>query len=281
MLVFHDTDLGSDIDDAYALTALLRSDRVQLAGVGSVYSDAVGRARCAQAFVEACAADVPVYVGCDDPTAGDWPERVDALHAPACSPLPEIQTDQTAAEAICALAEAHPGRLTILATGPLTNIAAALEQRPALAGEAELVIMGGCLDGVTSEWNFTCDPTAAAAVLGSEIPIRLIPLDVTVHLPLGEEGVRQIAENPSAVCRLLSGCWKIQMGYNETDTPLLHDAAAAAAILWPELCTFEDKTLALDPATGLVTQGAGRTVSVLTELETDAFRTGLLELLDP
>ena len=84
---------------------------------------------------------------------------------------------------------ANPGEVTILAIGPLTNVAMALMLEPGLAAKIKkLVIMGGAVaalpDGAgnitpNAEFNFWVDPEAARMVLRSGIPIELTPLNVT------------------------------------------------------------------------------------------------------
>src|SRR5262249_11984188 len=143
---------------------------------------------------------ISVYKGRSTPMSGtaafpdEWRRTSDELPGVKL-PAPQRQPERTtAAESLARRLQdrRHPAR--ILALGPLTNLAEALERSPAIAKNiTEIVIMGGAIhargnldDGgyfktsnTTAEWNIFVDPVAARIVFGAGIPIRLIPLDAT------------------------------------------------------------------------------------------------------
>ena len=105
------------------------------------------------------------------------------------------------------LANQHPGEIVLIATGPLTNVASGFQRDPGtMRGLKEVVIMGGAVrtrGNITpvAEFNFFVDPVAAKIVLGSGLPITLVPLDITHRVFLTpqimEERVKPI-DNPSS-----------------------------------------------------------------------------------
>ncbi|APS35204.1 MULTISPECIES: nucleoside hydrolase [Serratia] len=192
--LYFDCDTG--IDDAMALGYLLaESDKVDILAIGTVCGNVAADAGARNTLELARLAGfpaIPVAVGerdylrqaylCDvqhihgDNGIGDI--ALEASHA-KLAPLP-------APELLVELARAHPGELDILATGPLTNIAKALQLEPAL-GEliGTLTIMGGAALAPgnrtpVAEANIACDPEAAAMVFKAMKNIVMVPLDVTM-----------------------------------------------------------------------------------------------------
>ncbi len=189
--VILDTDPG--IDDALAILLALASPEIRLEGVTvahgncSVEQGAVN----ARAVLElAGAAHIPVYQGCDRPliqpsllapeTHGNTGLGYASLPAPA-RPLAEGHAVDFLIETILA----SPGEITLVAVAPLTNVALALRREPRIAGLVrEVIIMGGAIrhQGNTTplaEFNIYVDPHAAHIVFHADMPITLVPLDVT------------------------------------------------------------------------------------------------------
>jgi inosine-uridine nucleoside N-ribohydrolase len=124
--------------------------------------------------------------------------------------LPDVQIPNggtDAAEQISQILRDSPQKVTILALGPLTNLAEAIQRQPALIKNTEaIVIMGGALevignvgysgiDNQVAEWNFYIDPLAAQIVLDSGAPIMLAPLDATNDVPVSLEFYRLLKAN--------------------------------------------------------------------------------------
>src|SRR5215203_1266192 len=121
--VLFDTDIGTDIDDAYALALILRSPEIELLGVTTVSGDAVARARLAAkllAIEGGAAARVPVYAGTSTAT-----QYIKQTEWATGFTSPALHTDGGVAF-MRAQIEARPGALTIVAVGELTNVAALL-----------------------------------------------------------------------------------------------------------------------------------------------------------
>jgi inosine-uridine nucleoside N-ribohydrolase len=193
-----DSDMGAD--DVMALLYLLGIDSVS---VEAVTVTGTGLAHCPEGGINARAvlahvgfAGVPVACGPSEPLSGtnafpdEWREGADFLVARLGLGVPgSVETG--APELLIETINGSEDPVHLLALGPLTNVALALEQDPALAENiAEIVIMGGAVDvngtvepALAAEWNVWVDPIAANRVLTSGVPITLVPLDATNQVP--------------------------------------------------------------------------------------------------
>lgn len=194
-VIYLDCDPG--IDDAVALALLLRWPSAQLVGVGSVSgnTDAVTAAHNAAGILAVSErTDVPVAIGRMHPLAGGFLGGFPNVHGEGglggvAVPATEAKfLDAPAASLLVRLAHEHRGRLRVVAIGPLSNLADALDLEPDLSELVEdVVIMGGAYrvpGNVTpyAEANIWSDPEAADRVLTSGLPITLVPLDVTMRM---------------------------------------------------------------------------------------------------
>jgi purine nucleosidase len=182
--------------------------------------------------------------------------------------------------------------MTIVTTGPLTNIAALLKQNPELKSKVEeIVIMGGAFnvpgnvqeeshDG-TAEWNIYADPEAFKTTLDLKIPLKLIPLDVTNQLPVTKEFLALLDANSdrSRGCTLALRLWSLVKGFEY----YFWDTITAAYTIKPELFTF--KEMRVDVATQGKSLGktstslfGGKKVQVATNLDKEGFESLLLSI---
>lgn len=237
-LVWIDTDIGDDLDDAFAIALLLRSPQVRVVGISTAFGDTELRARLLDHFLaEARVTDVPVYAGLPTSTTNRFTQRA---YAEAFPP----RTHPDAISALLAAVHQYGNRLTLLAIGPLFNVAAAIERNPETMHRlGRIVLMGGSirhgytrLDGgltpPAAEWNILQDPPGAQTVFTSGIPIHLYPLDST-QIPLRRPGRLRIftARTPfAAPLQALYAEW-LPYSWNHSPDPTLFDAVAAASIL--------------------------------------------------
>ncbi len=132
--------------------------------------------------------------------------------------------------------------VTILSLGPLTNLAALVNDAPDLKSRiARVAISGGTVwvkgDIAATEYNFHRDPASAARVLSSGLPITVAPLDMTTFLALDESHVAHLAASGTRIGQTLASLLRPALA---TDSPPgvgkthIHDAVAAAALLWPD-----------------------------------------------
>lgn len=248
-----DTDPG--LDDAVAiLLALAASDELEVLGVVAVAGNLPlpQTARNARRVCElAGRRNVPVYAGCARPLLRP-PATAERVHAETDGErllLPEptmpLQAQHGVDFLIETLRAADPGKVTLCALGPLTDIAIALVKAPEIAGNiGELVVMGGAcfeLGNVTpaAEFNIHIDPHAAAIVSDAGIPVTMIPLDVTHQLlstPARLAALRGLGNRCGAAVAGLLSAFEENRRAKGASLPLaLHDPAVIAYLLRPTL----------------------------------------------
>jgi purine nucleosidase len=150
---------------------------------------------------------------------------------------------------ICDEVRAAPGEVTIVATGPLSNIAAALQQQPDLASViGHLIILGGTLSGpgnvtAAAEFNIYCDAEAARAVFRSKVTKTIIPIDLTSRITLNLDVLDKLPGDESfgggLLRKLLPGAFRAYRQQLGMEGIHLHDAVAIVASIRPELFTTE------------------------------------------
>lgn len=160
------------------------------------------------------------------------------------------------ADLILRTVKEFPDRLVLVALGPLTNLALALQRDPdALRRCARIVIMGGAVSAggnVTpvAEFNMYVDPDAAAAVFEAGLPIDLIPLDVTRQVILTRGALSEaLGRNPSSRARFVEDftLFGFEFGESRRDGGIfLHDPLAMAAAIEPDLVRFESLHVAVE-----------------------------------
>jgi len=265
-----DTDMGTDADDALCLALALAAPEIELVAVTTVTADTLRRARIARRLLDlAGRSGVAVHAGESAPrTAGGsflWlGYEGDFVLAPGEH---VAVSDEPAVDALVRLLRAEDG-LEIVAVGPLTNLAAALERAPELAARiAYLTIMGGHIRRVAYgdhvfphgvDYNLCSDAESSLRVLSAGIPTRLVTADVTLGTWLRPEDLATIeaAGTPfhAALGRAIRD-WTPRMrdifaGMGATiaadNVAFLHDPLALAAVYDESYCRFED--LAIEPA---------------------------------
>lgn len=258
-LVLLDTDIGDDIDDAFALALVLRSPELKLLGITTAYGDTELRAKLVDRYLAAVGrTDVAVTAGM--PTSHTNVSTQAAYAQQAAGSLKHPDGVQFLLDQI----KAHPGQITLIAIGPLFNIQAAIERDPATFKQLKrVVMMGGSIhrgyDNIlnsslpaslrtpSSEWNINRDPAGARALLASGVPVYMMPLDSTqIHLQ-GPERER-IFSHGSALTDQLTLLYHQWSAGSEghPDTPTLFDPVAVAYAIRPDLCPATPMRLDVD-----------------------------------
>jgi purine nucleosidase len=244
--VILDTDIGSDVDDILALVMLAKSPELQLIGITTVYGDTIHRARIAKAT---CAMlqrpEIKIIAGAPKPIsrrqvywAGHEGEGMAALETIS------IDTSIKAEEYLVASADQSSGELEILAIGPLTNIAKAIQFSAEFKGRVKhLYIMGGAYWLDRPEHNIRCDVDAAQIVFESGIPITAIGLDLTLRVWITEQDVQQIATLPNQLGNILDHEIRTWWTFRDLDRNHPHDPLAGLAMINPQLFRFEYGTV--------------------------------------
>jgi purine nucleosidase len=288
-----DTDIGTNPDDCLALALLLASREVELVAVTTVYGDVLVRARIALELLRLRGIrDLPVAMGAETPLLHsrpvDWAgHEGQGLLETADRALEPAQ--EHAADLIARTVMARPGEITLVAIGPLTNVALTLRREPRL-GEAlaGLVLMGGVVGSPAaprlpqSEHNFRSDPEAAQVVLRTiptGAPVTIVPLDVTTQVRLRSPDLERIraAGDPfhQAVARQVS----LYPPFAQRGWAYLHDPLAAATLIEPSLVRTKPMTATVgtgeDPAAGrllVAPSRRGEPASLRVAVEVDAGR---------
>ena len=267
--VIIDTDPG--VDDALALLLAMRSPELKIEAITPVAGNVPLDLTLPNALrmVEiAGRTDIPVAAGAHAPLMR---RLVTATYAHGENGLggavfPEPTTKPVAmpaAEMIRQIVRKHPGEVTLITIGPLTNIATALNSDPELASMVQaLVMMGGSLSGgnitPAAEFNVYVDPEAARIVFQSGIPITMVGLDVTRRTSLTDDHVRTLeaAQNPVSQAAAKIGRNAIdhnrERGY--LAGPNMHDSLAVAGFLDPAILKLQDYYVDVE-TTGELTAG--------------------------
>lgn len=244
-VVHHDCDTG--IDDAMALLYLLFDPRIEVTGVSTVFgniSAKMAAVNCLRVLELTGRTDIPVAQGAERTIRGDIPELAPHVHGAdglGNTKLPAPHTarsKQTATELIIDTARRRPGEVHLLATGPLTNLAAALAAEPALPHlVVGVTVMGGAADApgnqtAAAEANILHDPEAAQAVMSAPWPVTLVPLDVTMRELLTENHRAQLMDG-GRIARFVGEITDFYFDFFREDSftercSPCHDALAAA-----------------------------------------------------
>jgi purine nucleosidase len=237
-----DTDIGSDVDDLLALVFILRSRELALQGVTTVYGDTRLRARLAKVVCGMSGhSDVPVIPGAGKPLSGRqvyWA----GIEGEGIAGLEDVKLEYEngAEEFLLSEAEARQGELEVLAIGPLTNIARAIDREPRFCHWIKrLYIMGGAFFDERPEHNIRCDTVAAAKVFGSGLRLTALGLDVTTIPAIREQEVRRLEAASHPVSRLAAEQIRRWWLFLHATRNHPHDPLAALAMERPDLFRFE------------------------------------------
>jgi purine nucleosidase len=246
-----DTDTASD--DAIALVMALRADDIRVAAITTVSGNVDVRQAANNALyvVELCGTGVPVYIGAAQPIRrpnayAHWFHGPDGMGGHGYRPSRASPEPQDAVDAIIETLSLNAG-LTLVALGPLTNIALALVRKPELVRDVgRCVIMGGALQGgnVTpaAEYNIWLDPEAAQIVFRSGLPIELVTLDLCRgEAIVNADDIKQLSSLPgpygSFAVTCSSRARQVQLERSGVDGLALADPLAMAVALDPSLVT--------------------------------------------
>lgn len=268
--IIFDTDIGTDIDDAYALSLILKCPELDLQGVTIGHGPTFDRARIAMKLLHCAAANrVQVHVGREtveeDVNQAPWGEDFD-LFEPQTKP---------AAEYIVESLRDRPGAITLICVGPFTNPGDAVELDPEVMKLAKrIVIMGGCIGldaGATPqaypEHNVKSDIQAAQKFFASADNITLVPLDVTRQVELSESMRQDLAESDLALPTALTELYPYWPG----DTPTMHDPLAVGVACSPRFCGTRIMSIKVDDEGNTIVADDGNPMQVCTSVQAEEF----------
>jgi purine nucleosidase len=213
-----DTDIGTDVDDALALTFAARSPEIDILAVTTVGVDPCLRGRIARKLLRVLGRDeIPVAAGCDLRLNG---QEFKPMPISCARRFIENEQDglplqeQHAVDLIIDILQGANTKITLVLIGPVTNAAMALKRCPQIKEKIErFVVMGGSIypkdilkkEGwlkwvpgffrARMEFNLNTDPAAAKVILNSGIPILLVPAEITFRTYLTEQERAQIRQS--------------------------------------------------------------------------------------
>jgi purine nucleosidase len=275
--VILDTDIGDDIDDAFALSLALNSPELKIVGITSAWGNTALRRRLLDRILcETGRQDIPVYTGIPTKTNTKFTQQAWASEG----------IEHTHGDAVAFLLDQirqNPGQITLIAIAPLTNIGAAIDRDPATFRKLKrVVLMGGSIyrgyddfaydttHRPEAEYNIAMDVAASQKLFTSGVPIYMMPLDST-QLKFDETKRSLLASISTPLTdslQVLTAEW--QRNAQQT-TPTMFDVVATAYAINPQTCPTTPLHIEVDDkGFTRITPGTPN-ANVCLEPHTDAF----------
>ncbi len=244
-----DTDIGDDVDDAFALALAVRSAELQILGVTTTFGDTEARAKIVDRFLgEVGRAEIPVMAGKAMATKNPMSQRrYGESHFAKAS-------HGDAVEFLLEQIRKYPGEITLIAIGPLMNVGAAIDKDAATFRKLRrVVLMGGSIRrgygdlGYTApvaampEWNILNDVASAQKLFAAGVPLFVMPLDST-QLKMDEVKRAFLFSQGAAVTDQLTLLYHLW----GQETPTLFDPMTIVFVLRPDLCPVQGMHIRVD-----------------------------------
>lgn len=259
-----DTDIGTDVDDAFAIALALQSPEIRVLGISTASGDTRARARILDRMLgESGHSDIPVAIGAPTTLPFNLPPIGRQARFGEKSIRPGASYP-SAVDFILGQIRQSPGEVTLVAIGPLTNVGQLIADHPdALRQLKRVVMMGGAfapadLGGLgaasrpTPEYNILGDIPAAQALFRSGVPIVVMPLDSTAQLKLDEVKRDQLLSRGSPLTDALGILYLM----SSRVTPVLYDAMAVGYVVDRGLCPTQPMHIVVDDQ-GVTRSGPG------------------------
>jgi purine nucleosidase len=249
-----DTDIGGDIDDAFAVALALQSPEVSVLSVSTASGDTAARAKILDEMLGASGhANIPVAVGIpttlrfSSPPIGRQRRYGEEGHFAKA-------THPSAVDFILDQIHRFPGQISLVTIGPLTNVGALIDKDPRTFRQLRRVVMmggsigavdmggGGAPTGPIPEYNIYGDVPAAQKLFRSGVPLFVMPLDSTAHLRLDEVKRDDLLSKGTPLTDSLALLY-LMWG---SVTPVLFDAMTVGYIVDPTLCPVEPMHVIVD-----------------------------------
>jgi purine nucleosidase len=239
--VILDTDLGGDIDDAYALALLLASPEIDILGVVMDYGNTSKRAEIAcRMLYETGRENIPVVVGrkTNDEFSNQfyWGEGFDKVKP----------VKQAGADFIIEQLKKYPDEVILITIGPVSNLSDIIDKEPGILKLAKHVyaMFGSFYMGYSSspvpapEYNVLADVKASKKFVSSGAKITYAGLDITTYVNLKYDLIELLNDRKSPLTDAIVGLYSLwSFGRDPKPEPVLFDAVTVSMILWPELFT--------------------------------------------
>ena len=254
-----DSDIGDDIDDAFAVALALKSPELQILGITTEFGDTETRAKLVDRMLgEAGRQDIPVAVGIHTDAKTSFGQRPYANGGHFAR-----SSHPAAVDFILEQIRKYPGEITLVTIGPLPNVGAIIDRDPQTFKKLKRVVsMGGSIDRgygdpyapptpAQPEWNILNDVASAKKLFAAGVPVYLMPLDST-QLKLDEVKREYLFRQGTPLTDALVILYH-QWGQQ---TPTLFDPMTIAFIDDPKLCPVEPMHIEVD-AKGATLRGSG------------------------
>lgn len=256
-----DTDVGTDVDDVFAIALAAKSPELKVEAVTTVYGDVRLRARIARKLLGLLGReDIPVAAGIGQPLTpgkqvywGSWEGEGFLTAEDEALPL----DPRSGVDLILDLLRTAREPITLVAIGPLTNIAAVLQREPGLAMcIREIICMAGTIVPGEEEWNVQCDPEAALIVFQSGVPVKLGTRFIVNQPRLTQAHRHRLAQSERPAVRALVAMLDLFLSRKGRDSTPMYDpvtlsmAFTDAYIQTKPMCiavSLDDGVLRLDP----------------------------------
>jgi inosine-uridine nucleoside N-ribohydrolase len=276
-----DTDIGDDIDDAFALGLALSSPEFQVLGFSATFGDTPTRAALLDRMLgELGHSDIPVAMGTPvDVNRNAFTQRRYAQGGSFARAAHPASVDFVLGQA-----RKYPGQVTLVAIGPLPNVGAMIDKDPAAFRLLKrVVIMGGSIRTMTDpygvappiaphpEWNIKNDIGGAQKLFNSGVPLFIMPLDSTANLKLHEVARTAIFAHGSSLTNILAGLYYEWSAATRSPTPTLYDPMTIAFLLDPSLCPVTPLHIRVDDAGNTREEPGAPNAQVCLHSDSEAF----------
>jgi purine nucleosidase len=288
--VIIDTDIGDDIDDAFAVALALRSHELEILGFTTGYGDTEARAKILDRMLgEAGLQSIPVAVGVHTAVAPGGVVDAQGQSAPDQKRYGEAgrfarASHPQAVDFILEKIRRYPGEITLVAIGPLPNIGALIDKSPETFRKLKrIVMMGGSIGEMkpvygggpstppVAEWNIKGDIAASQKVFQAGVPLFVMPLDSTIHLSLDETKRNALFAEGTLLTDALTLLYHQWSSLTGGVTPILFDAMTFAYILDPQLCPVQPMRVRVDDKGFTRIEPGATNAQVCLSSDTDAF----------
>lgn len=279
--IVFDTDIGDDIDDAFAVALALSSPEFEVLGFSASFGDTPTRARMLDRMLgELGRGDIPVAMGPEvDVNHNAFTQRRYAQGGPFAR-----DRHPDAVDFVLDQARKYPHQVTLVAVGPLPNVGAMIDKDiAAFRLLKRVVIMGGSIRAMTDpygaaapiaphpEWNIKNDIAGAQKLFESGVPLQVLPLDSTANLKMHEVARTALFAHGSMMTNILAGLYYEWSQATRNPTPILYDPMTLASMLKPSLCPLTAMHLAVDEAGNTKEMPGTPNAQVCLHSEADAF----------
>ena len=291
MKVIIDTDIGDDIDDAYAIYLSTKTEELDILGITTVYRNTKERTQIVKQLLHLLNKDIKVFSGENNPLNTKYTiEEFETIDPNGLPHIPQyykeygefMEENMNAVDFILKSINDNPYEVTLVLIGPSTNAALAYKKSPETFRKLKRILMMGGSNNGFAEWNVRSDADAFDNILKSGVSVTLVPFDITKQIKFSlDEEVILNNENDKALSFIYKMLLKMHKDRPERITTL-HDTLAIAE-LTNSFCEYKKRTVRvdLDNKKGtLIDDECGITVSIAYMFDKERFLEYLFKKLD-